>query len=68
MADLFPQAMHKVVLKVGEYRGADFDNLLAAVARHNLGIEKGHKIKDETVLTLLQLPLIEVGNAVKAYC
>ncbi len=38
--------MGKVVLQVREYQGADFDQLLAAVARHNLGIGKGHKIKD----------------------
>ncbi len=38
--------MGKVVLQVGEYRGADFDQLLAAVVRHNLGIGKEHKIKD----------------------
>ncbi len=40
------QAIDKVVLQVGEYRGADFNQLLAAVARHNLGIWEGHKIKD----------------------
>ncbi len=38
-----PQA----IVQVGEYRGADFNQLAcAAVARHNLGIGKGHKIKD----------------------
>ncbi len=37
--------MDKVVLQVGEYRGADFDQLLTAVVRHNLGIGKEHKIK-----------------------
>ncbi len=35
----------KVVLQVGEYRGADFDQLIAAVIRHNLSIGKEHKIK-----------------------
>ncbi len=41
-----PQAKHKLVLKVGEYLGADLDQPLAAVASHKLGIGKGHKGKD----------------------
>ncbi len=38
--------MDKVVLQVGKYRGADFDQLIAAVVRHNLSIGKEHKIRD----------------------
>ncbi len=37
--------MDKVVLQVGVYRGADFEQLLTAVVQHNLGIGKEHKIK-----------------------
>ncbi len=29
--------MDKVVLQVGKYLGADFNQLIAAVVRHNLG-------------------------------
>ncbi len=42
---LLPHAMDKAFLQVGEYRGADFDQLIAAVVRHNLSIGKEHKIK-----------------------
>ncbi len=45
-ADLLPSAVGIVVLQVCEYRGADFDELLATVVRHNLGIGKEHKVKD----------------------
>ncbi len=38
--------MDEVVLQAGEYRGSNFDHLLAAVVRHNLGVGKEHKIKD----------------------
>ncbi len=37
--------MNKVALQVGEFRGADFEQLLNAVFQHNLGIGKEHKIK-----------------------
>ncbi len=39
--------MEKVVMQVGEYRGANFDQLLAAVVRHNLSIGKEHKIEGQ---------------------
>ncbi len=38
--------MDKAVLQVGDYRVEDFDQLLRAVAHHNLGIGTGLKIKD----------------------
>ncbi len=44
--------MDKVVLQVGEYRGADFDQLIAAVVRHNLGIGREHKSKDRKLRRL----------------
>ncbi len=44
--DLVPRAMVKVELQVGDYRGVDLDQLLAAVVRHYLGIGKEHTIKE----------------------
>ncbi len=58
--------MDKAVLQVGEYRGADFNQLIAAVVRYNLGDQDdGH---DRFYRGRKAIELIENGQKTDHVC